>query len=759
MAGVYDIVMSNRKELVDTLIKNMEKGYIWTENAWNSAALRPYNPASECYYLGGNRARLMLAAIENSYDDPRWCTYKQAQANGWAVKRGAQSVLLEKWIFTETKTVENEFGEPEKVTVELDTPKVNYFRVFNASQIHGIPKLEALPDPEYDSIIEAATRSSKCPIEEKAVSRACYIPDQDIIEIPPRFSFKSAESYLSVQIHEMCHSTGHADRLNRSLLNTFGSPDYAREELRAELGAAFFKANLNLPLSNEQLQDHSNYLASWIKVLEDDPNEFFRACKDAEKISDYLQKNYEQTLEAQKENIIEKTAQVSSDIEEYKEIMKNLAESEAYVNDLKHEMLNLEPDDVDYQAIKYELVKSAEVQLKNAQNEYASFLQIHPEYMDFSLEHLEHKNLQDPDKIRLFIDMDGTLTEFIPQTSTAPLYQQGYFAELPPHENVIAAIKEIIENHPEIEVNILSAYLTDSKYALEEKDQWLDKYLPEVDKEHRIFVPNGSNKKEFIGQLTKNDFLLDDYTPNLTKWLPGRGIKLLNAINHTRGTWQYDRIRFDREPADLAKGIVNIVKNHEHVYDKSVHESVKKYFTVNINSDSIPTFYNSLDDALKEYFQEETAQNVFGSDSRTLGAFMDDKSYIPFLERQYGVDIVNPEHIENAALKSDIDSVQKALQEFRDPSETYMDRINRQFLLREFPITESLEKNLMELHEITGEEYYLNDLAKVPRYGVTHEIDFGSGQEIANEIYSECRAIELEQMQELMADMEMEAGL
>lgn len=303
MTTVYDIVMNDRKQLVNTLIKHMKKGYVWTKEAWSSAALLPYNPASGCRYLGGNRARLMLAAIENNYNDPRWCTYKQAQEHGWNVRKGAQSVLLEKWIFTETKTIENELGEPKKITVDLDTPKVNYFRVFNAEQIHGIPKLEAAPSPEYDTVIKIATQSSKCPINETAVNKACYIPNQDIIQIVPRFAFKSAESYLAVLIHEMCHSTSHPDRLNRSILNDFGSPDYAREELRAELGSAFFKANLHLPLSNEQLQDHSNYLSSWIKVLQDDPNEFFRACRDAEKISEYLQENYELVAEAQENQL------------------------------------------------------------------------------------------------------------------------------------------------------------------------------------------------------------------------------------------------------------------------------------------------------------------------------------------------------------------------------------------------------------------------------------------------------------------------
>lgn len=173
-------------------------------------------------------------------------------------------------------------------------------------------------------------------------------------------------------------------------------------------------------------------------------------------------------------------------------------------------------------------------------------------------------------KLRLFVDMDGTLTVFTPQKGIEPLYEKGYFINLPPHENVVEAIRYIINHHPEIEVYVLSAVLTDSKYALAEKHAWLDKYLPEIDAAHRIFVPNGSNKKEWIVGFKNEDVLIDDYTPNLMKWCPARGIKLLNAINHSNGTWQGDRIRYDREPIDLANSIVAIVKRDEHIYDESV---------------------------------------------------------------------------------------------------------------------------------------------------------------------------------------------
>lgn len=191
------------------------------------------------------------------------------------------------------------------------------------------------------------------------------------------------------------------------------------------------------------------------------------------------------------------------------------------------------------------------------------------------------------EKQRLFVDMDGTLTVFTPQASTAPLYEHGYFLNLEPHDNVIETVKYIIKNHPEIDVYILSAYLDDSPYALTEKQAWMDKYLPEVDQEHRIFVPNGSDKKQFVGGLRPDDYLMDDYTKNLLRWQPGKGIKLLNAINHTHGTWQGDRIRYDREPKDMANAILSVMQGQEHIYDKRVErestmDKAEKEFIENI---------------------------------------------------------------------------------------------------------------------------------------------------------------------------------
>lgn len=179
-------------------------------------------------------------------------------------------------------------------------------------------------------------------------------------------------------------------------------------------------------------------------------------------------------------------------------------------------------------------------------------------------------------KTRLFVDMDGTLAVFRPVNKLETLYEKGYFLNLPPHRNVVAGIQSLLQDaeFENIEVYILSAVLSDSKYALQEKNAWLDKHLPEIDMEHRIFPPCGENKRDYIpGGIRDDDFLLDDYTKNLNAWQPpAKGIKLVNAINDTRGSWAHDRIYYDTAPDELAGDILYLMKDKNKTVRKKIDE-------------------------------------------------------------------------------------------------------------------------------------------------------------------------------------------
>lgn len=189
------------------------------------------------------------------------------------------------------------------------------------------------------------------------------------------------------------------------------------------------------------------------------------------------------------------------------------------------------------------------------------------------------------DKQRLFVDMDGTLAEFKTVDTLETLYEKDYFINLKPNENVLGAIKQLIADN-DFDVYILSAYLTDSRYALEEKNAWLDKYLPELPQEKRLFVPCGTDKSVAVpGLIRPDDYLLDDYTKNLSEWEPpAKGIKLINGINHTNGTWQGDKIQFTHAPEELSSMISDVMKGWTHFYeDRIVTDSVTMHSTKNDN--------------------------------------------------------------------------------------------------------------------------------------------------------------------------------
>ena len=304
MNKAFDIVMNDRKKIVDKLIQNMERGDLIFQKNWNSSALYPQNPVSNIRYLGGNRVRLMVEAIEKEYKDPRWLTFKQAAENGWNVRKGEKGTLCEKWIFTKKEKEIDKNGKEVEKEVKLDKPLVNYFYVFNAEQIENIPKLEIknFTKDETNEIVQDFINSSECTIKEVAQDKAYYNPGKDEIVLPLRESFKSSQDFLKTTFHEMVHSTGHKDRLNRDLSGGFGSEKYAKEELVAELGSVFLQSKLGIKVEGEHFDNHSAYLKSWISILKNDSNELFRAAAQAEKASERL---YERYIEHEQEQLRE----------------------------------------------------------------------------------------------------------------------------------------------------------------------------------------------------------------------------------------------------------------------------------------------------------------------------------------------------------------------------------------------------------------------------------------------------------------------
>lgn len=134
-------------------------------------------------------------------------------------------------------------------------------------------------------------------------------------------------------------------------------------------------------------------------------------------------------------------------------------------------------------------------------------------------------------KKRLFVDMDGVLAEFRSAASYSDLFEEGYFASLRPQENLVKAVKSLCE-HSDVEVYVSSSYLEECN-ALQEKNDWIDRYIGEIDPAHRIFIPCGKSKADAIpGFNPKTDILLDDYGVNCSDWANhgGRYIKVSRSF-------------------------------------------------------------------------------------------------------------------------------------------------------------------------------------------------------------------------------------
>lgn len=140
-------------------------------------------------------------------------------------------------------------------------------------------------------------------------------------------------------------------------------------------------------------------------------------------------------------------------------------------------------------------------------------------------------------KQRIFVDMDGVLAIFIPGKSIEELCQPGYFKDLPPCLGMVKAIQQLLDS-PMFEIYTLSHYLCPQ--ALSDKQTWLDRHLPTLQREHRIFVPYGDSKCEYIPYgYRPDDVLLDDFSPNLRLWSShGISIKVLNGLNWSKKTWR-----------------------------------------------------------------------------------------------------------------------------------------------------------------------------------------------------------------------------
>jgi antirestriction protein ArdC len=237
-------------------------------------------------YKGMNVLLLWGEAIDKGFSSPIWMTYKQAAEIGAQVRKGERGSLV---VFADrlTRTEQNERGED----VERQIPFMKGYTVFNVEQVDNLPgHYHATPAPagEPMALIESAEAffSQTGARFQHGGDRAFYAPSRDFIQLPPPEAFHDAQSYSATKAHELIHWTGHPARCAREFGKRFGDSAYAREELVAELGAAFLCASLGI--TPEPREDHAAYLGHWLEVLKADKRAIFSAAAHAQRAADHL---------------------------------------------------------------------------------------------------------------------------------------------------------------------------------------------------------------------------------------------------------------------------------------------------------------------------------------------------------------------------------------------------------------------------------------------------------------------------------------
>lgn len=231
-------------------------------------------------------------------------------------------------------------------------------------------------------------------------------------------------------------------------------------------------------------------------------------------------------------------------------------------------------------------------------------------------------------KKRLLVDMDGTLARFHDQANYLErMFEKDFFRELEPFENMVEGVRQFIKDHPDVEVFIVSArVIGEPPYCEVEKNAWLDRYLPEIDRDHRIFTDIGHSKAEYLpGGASKDDYLLDDYNKGLNLFMydGGSAIKCHNNINQ-RGLGAYGG-----EKGQLWTGAM------VHVDDKPEMISAELAQSMGLSYDREKVFYAYADhEPIFRNWDRATIEHFISPDTEAKdGSLLDNIRFLSFKPR------------------------------------------------------------------------------------------------------------------------------
>ena len=289
------------------VMANLEEGTgIWHQG-WISNA--PESAITKKKYRGSNNLLLSLVAMARKYDDYRWVTYKQMEDNGWSFKTDENGKSLGKgsgvnveFFSLRDRETKQPFDrkvldgltkeDQEQYMKDNVYPLKRTYRVFNGSIIDGIPEKESLHINPEDRIERADSFLKNWSENESKIiyggSDAYYSIANDEIHLPKEGNFISLQEFYSTALHEVGHSTGHKDRLDRDIQNKFGTPEYATEELRAEIASLFIGQEFGVTPDKNSIRNNSAYIQAWKEKIKEDPNVLFTAIADADKIQRYV---------------------------------------------------------------------------------------------------------------------------------------------------------------------------------------------------------------------------------------------------------------------------------------------------------------------------------------------------------------------------------------------------------------------------------------------------------------------------------------
>ncbi|MDD2324405.1 MAG: zincin-like metallopeptidase domain-containing protein [Alphaproteobacteria bacterium] len=285
--NVYDRVTQK-------IIADLEQGVRpwqkpWSGDSTASRIMRPLRHNGEAYN-GVNVLLLWDAALRGGYQNPTWMTFKQAEVYGAHVRKGEKSSFI---VYAD-KITKLEADSMTGADVERHIPFMRGYNVFNVEQIEGLPERflirpEALPET---SLIERLVSVDDFMMNTGVVirhggGRAYYAEGSDHIQMPSFDAFKDAESYYATLAHETTHWTKHKSRLDRDFGRVvWGDEGYAKEELVAEIGAAFLCADLGI--TPEIREDHAAYIDHWLKALKSDKKLIFTAAAHATRAVEFM---------------------------------------------------------------------------------------------------------------------------------------------------------------------------------------------------------------------------------------------------------------------------------------------------------------------------------------------------------------------------------------------------------------------------------------------------------------------------------------